>query len=140
MVPPGEFSAGDGRAYIDQLLDQGLIQPDTVVVVLIGPKAYSSKKLDWEIAAALEKKGSHPTGLVPIRCPNHEDHGKQSVNPRRIPFRIADNLKSGFLKLYDWTENTRELENRLHAAMKDARVRSHQVKNSRPLMQRDMFL
>lgn len=139
MVRPAQIQAETGQSYIDDLAAKGFLTPETVMVVLLGPKTYSSRKVDWEIAAALNKIGSRPAGLVAMRLPNHQDHGKSSVNPSRIPSRIADNLKSGYIKLYDWTESQRELENRLFSALKDARQRAHLIKNSRALMERDMF-
>ncbi len=140
MISPGDIDTSDGNTFIQWLHQKDFINSDTVVIVLMGPKAFSSKKLDWEIAAALEKKGARPGGVVPIRLPNHQDHRQKSVNPKRIPVRVADNLKSGYLKLYDWTESRGELEKWIYAAHKDARNRGHLVKNSRTLMERDMFL
>lgn len=129
----------DGSFYARELRDKGYLTGDTVVLVLIGPRTFSSKKVDWEVAAALDDGGTRPAGVLAVRLPTHEDYQKRSVNPRRIPHRIADNLRSGFLKLYDWTESERELDGRLFAALKDARGRAHLVKNSRELMQRDIF-
>ncbi|HKI97518.1 MAG TPA: TIR domain-containing protein [bacterium] len=129
----------EGAFYGRELRDKGYLTDETVVVVLIGPKAYSSKKVDWEIAAALDNGRVRPAGVLAVRVPTHEDYQKPSVNPRRIPIRIADNLKSGYLRLYDWTESERELESRLYAALKDARGRANLIKNSRSLMERDMF-
>ena len=75
-----------------------------------------------------------------MRLPNHEDHGKKTVSPKRFPIRIVDNLHSGFLKLYDWTESSKELQSRLYAAEKDSRTKPNKADNSRSLMKRDMFL
>ena len=140
LVAPGDVRTAEGETYIGFLNDQGLLHKETVMVVLLGPKAFASKKLDWEIAAALNKKAGRPTGIVAVRLPNHEDHGKKTVSPKRLPVRIADNLHSGHLKLYDWTESPRELESRLYAADKNARANAGKVDNKRKLMTRDMFL
>ncbi len=129
-----------GEVYVKQLIESGVLNNETVMVVLIGPKAYASKKLDWEIAAGLDKKDGRPSGIVPIRLPNHADHGKQKVSPKRFPVRLVDNLHSGYLKLYDWTESPQELQSRLYAAEKDSRTKANKVDNSRALMKRDMFL
>lgn len=129
----------DGGLYAHELRDKGYLTPETVLLVLIGPRTYSSRKVDWEVAAALHDGDTRPAGILAVRLPTHEDYRKGKVNARRIPHRIADNLRSGFLKLYDWTESDRELENRLYAALKDARGRAHLVQNSRALMERDLF-
>lgn len=140
LVAPGDSEMLDGPTYVQRLSQSSLMSADTVMVVLLGPKAFASKKLDWEIAAALTVKGSRPTGIVPIRLPNHEDHGRKTVNAKRLPIRIVDNLQSGFLKLYDWTESSKELESRLYAAEKDSRKLAPKIKNQRALMTRDMIL
>jgi Thoeris protein ThsB, TIR-like domain len=139
FVRPDAVPTADGAEYGRELREKGYLTTETVVVVLIGPKSYSSRKVDWEVAAALDNGDARPAGLLAVRLPSHEDYQKTSVNPRRIPIRVADNLKSGYIRLYDWTESYRELESRLYAALKDARSRSHLIKNSRTLMERDMF-
>lgn len=140
QISPMELQTETGEDYVERLTTSGMLNRETVMVVLIGPKAFASKKLDWEISAALKKKGGRPTGLVPVRLPNHEDHGKKTVSPKRFPIRIVDNLHSGFLKLYDWTESSKELQSRLYAAEKDSRTKPNKADNSRSLMKRDMFL
>lgn len=138
-VRPAALPSDDGTFYIRELHNKGYLTTDTVMLVLIGPKTYSSKKVDWEVAAALEHRDNLTVGLVAVRLPTHPDFQKAMVDPRRIPRRIADNLKSGYIKIYDWTESERELESRLYSALKDARGRAHLIKNARSLMARDMF-
>jgi Thoeris protein ThsB, TIR-like domain len=129
----------EGALYGRELREKGYLTTETVVVVLIGPKTFSSKKVDWEVAAALDNGNARPAGVLAVRLPTHEDYQKSSVNPRRIPHRVADNLKSGYLRLYDWTESERELETRLFAALKNARGRAELIRNTRELMERDVF-
>ena len=140
QVSPLDAQGATGEDYVEKLTSSGMLTRETVMVVLIGPKAFASKKLDWEISAALKKKGGRPTGIVPVRLPNHEDHRKKTVSPKRFPIRIVDNLHSGFLKLYDWTESPQELQTRLFAAEKDSRTKPNKADNSRSLMKQDMFL
>lgn len=138
-LPAGEIAAQDGDDYIHQIKARGYIDDNTVMVVLVGPRTYSRSHVDWEIAAALELKGSRPTPLVAIRLPTHPDHGKKSVNPNRIPFRLADNLRSGFLNLHDWSESEQELHSRIMGARKDVLERAHLVQNSRQPLNRDLL-
>ena len=138
-VRPMQVPTEDGAEYGRLLREKGYMDEETVVVVLIGPRTFSSRKVDWEIASAFDNAGGRPCGLLAVRLPNHEDYQKPSVNPRRIPQRLADNLKSGYLKLYDWTESLQELQTRLYAALKDARTGAAKVKNARALMERDML-
>lgn len=138
-VRPLDVPPTDGASYGRQLREKGYLSAETVTIVLVGPKAYSSKKVDWEIAASLEAQGGRPAGLLAVRLPTHQDYQRNTVNPRRIPQRLADNLRSGYIRIYDWTESEHELETRLYAALKDARGRMHLIKNTRTLMERDMF-
>ncbi len=139
FVRPAAVPEEGGQFYGRELHEKGYLTLETVVLVLIGPRTYSSKKVDWEVAAALDNGSARPAGLMAMRLPTHEDYQKPSVNPRRIPQRIADNLKSGYIKLYDWTESHRELESRLFGALRDAKGRAHLIMNSRELLERDMF-
>ena len=139
FVRPDAVPDEGGEFYGRELHDKGYLTPETVALVLIGPKTYSSKKVDWEVAAALDNGGTRPAGLIAVRLPSHEDYQKTSVNPRRIPQRIADNLRSGYIKIFDWTESHRELESRLYGALRDAKSRAHLIQNTRDLLERDMF-
>jgi hypothetical protein len=132
-VPPG-----GGAAYARELRDMGYLDAETVVLVLIGPHTHASSKVDWEVAAALDGDGPARAGLVALRLPTHEDFRKPSVNPRRIPQRVADNLRSGYLNLHDWTESEPELTSRLEAALRDARGKATLAKNERALLPRDL--
>ena len=138
-VRPTQVPTDDGAEYGRLLHEKGYMDAETVVIVLIGPRTFASRKVDWEIAAALNGAGGRPSGIIAVRLPNHEDYQKPSVNPRRIPQRLADNLKSGYLKLYDWTESLQELQTRLYAALKETRAGTAKLKNDRTLMERDVL-
>lgn len=139
-VRPSQVPTEDGAEYGRLLREKGYLDAETVVMVLIGPKTFSSRKVDWEIAAAFGTGDSRPSGVLAVRLPNHEDYKKPSVNPRRIPQRLADNLRTGYLKLYDWTESLQELNTRLYAALKEVRTGAAKLKNDRPLMAKDMLV
>lgn len=139
FVNPVDVPPGGGAIYARELWDKGYLNAETVTIVLIGPKTFASSKVDWEVAASLQSDGRRPAGVLAVRLPSHEDYRKSAVNPRRIPQRVADNLRSGYLRIYDWTESESELETRLYAALKDARGRAHLIKNARSLLERDMF-
>lgn len=125
--------------FKSRLVSAGYLDQETVVVVLVGPKTYARRQVDWEIAAALELLESRHPGLLAIRLPTHPDHGKQTVNPRRVPQRLVDNLKSGYVRLHDWTESARDLEVRLHEALQNARYNAYMIDNRRSPMARDML-
>jgi len=139
LVQPGQLKPGDGAGYVKRLIDQQVLTPEDVVVVLLGPKTYSISKVDWDIAAALERKGMRPSGLLAIRLPTHEDHGKKTINPKRLPARLVDNIKSGYVKIYDWSETDTTMQTRYYQALKDTREKRTFIKNNRKLMEQDMF-
>ncbi len=138
-VRPADMPAQGGAFYASELISKGYITPDTVTVVLIGPRTFSSAKVDWEISAALGDGKGKVGGLLAVRLPNHPDYQKPAVNPKRLPVRIADNLKSGFLRLHDWTESEHELESRLYSANRDARTIQQKINNERALLARDIL-
>ena len=136
---PQDFQAQTGEEYITYLVENGILTVEDVVVVLVGPRTYSMRKVDWDISAALTKKGMRPSGLIAMRLPTHDDHGKNTINPRRVPTRLVENIKSGYVKIQDWVESEQEMQSRYYQALKDAREKAAKIKNNRPLMAQDMF-
>ena len=65
QISPMDLQAETGEDYVERLTTSGMLNRETVMVVLIGPKAFASKKLDWEISAALKKKGRAAHGTRP---------------------------------------------------------------------------
>ena len=139
MVSPVVEAAGFDsiQDYYHWLLDIGLTQ-DVTVCVLLGPKTHARRRVDWDIAAALELLESRHPGLLAVRVPTHPDHGRSMANPRLLPPRLVDNLKSGYVKLYDWTEDAAEMARRLHDAQQNARHNAYMIVNKRPPMERDL--
>ena len=81
------------------------ISEATVAVVLIGPRTWQRKFVDWEIGAALRDTDmNRRCGLIGILLPTHPDFGKPTYNPSLIPPRLADNCSSDnpFAKIVDW--------------------------------------
>jgi hypothetical protein len=103
-----------------------------VVVVLVGPRTYCRKHVDWEIAAGLNKKVGGYSGLLGIWLPNHPDYGAgKSWSSTNTPPRLADNIRSGYASAYDWTNDVETVRKRVQSAF-DARVsKADQIDNSR---------
>lgn len=138
-VQPGDLGAHEADGYIDHLVQDGWMEPEDVMIVLLGPRTYSLRKVDWDVAAALRPKPLRASGLLVMRLPTHEDHGKSTINPRRAPGRIVDNIQSGYINVFDWIESEQDLQTRLYGALKNARENSRLVRNDRALMEKDMF-
>jgi hypothetical protein len=103
-VSAGEIDDDNSTNYIKRLIQLDYITNASVVVVLIGPRTYCRKHIDWEIAAGLNKKVGDYSGLLGICLPNRTDFG--AGNPLDVdstPPRLVDNLRSGYAQAYDWT-------------------------------------
>ncbi len=81
------------------------IRSATVTIVLIGPRTWQRKHVDWEIGSSLRAtKRNSRCGLLGILLPNHPDHGKKKFSPRPIPPRLADNGQGNnpYALVYHW--------------------------------------
>lgn len=101
-VKPGDISSNNSDDYIKRLIQEGYISDSSVVLVLIGPKTYCRKHVDWEISAGLNKKVGGYSGLVGILLPEYHLSSDNEYSYDNIPYRLADNIKSGFSEMYVW--------------------------------------
>ncbi len=101
-VEPGDIESDLSDEYIKRLIQEGYLTDSSVVVVLVGPKTYCRKHVDWEIAAGLNKKVGGHSGLVGILLPEFplSSHNRYSYND--LPARLADNVKSDYSEIYTW--------------------------------------
>ena len=82
----------------------------TVTVVLIGPRTWQRKYVDWEIGATLRDTDKNPRcGLIGILLPTHPNFQQREFSPRLIPPRLSDNCggSDAFAKIYDWQGRNR---------------------------------
>lgn len=137
-VADGDIDAENSTSYIKQLIQRNFLSDTTVMVVLIGKNTLCRKHVDWEISGALNLKvGDHYSGLIGILLPTHPDFGKAKYDPSTIPPRLADNAKSGYAKIYDWTLNRRTVQSWLEDAYAGRSDRSVHRVNSRAQMQKN---
>jgi hypothetical protein len=153
-VEPGDIDADVSTEYIKRLIQKNYIEDTSVLVVLVGPKTYGRKHVDWEISAALNKKvGGGYSGLLGLCLPTHPDFGKKYINPPAIdlilslpthpdygkdkynadvvPQRLVDNLKSGYAKFYDWTEEEAKIKKWIEEAFQARINKAGKIDNSR---------
>ena len=77
----------------------------TVTVVLIGPRTWQRKFVDWEIGATLrDTRMNRRCGLLGILLPCHPGHRQPERNPHLVPPRLADNCGGDdpFAQICDW--------------------------------------
>ena len=90
---------------IRQKIRDEYIRDATVAIVLIGPKTWQRKHVDWEIGSSIRNTRRNPRcGLLGIILPNHPDYQKKERKPRLMPPRLADNAKGDdpYALVYDW--------------------------------------
>lgn len=105
-VEYGDIYSNNSDQYIKQLIQKEYLSDTTVLVVLIGPKTKCRMHVDWEISGALNLKvGDSNAGLLGILLPSHPDYGTGKVTFNLIPARLADNFKSGYAIIRDWTDD-----------------------------------
>lgn len=126
MIYKGRFVIGMRNRIVDRSVDTGsiddtnlkvetirnkirdeYIRDATVTVVLIGPCTWQRKHVDWEIGGSLRStKRNRRCGLVGILLPNHPDFGKRRRNLKRVPPRLADNVRGDdpYARIYDWPD------------------------------------
>ena len=81
-------------ATVRQKIRDEYIRDATVAVVLIGPRTWQRKHVDWEIGSGIRKTKKNPRcGLLGILLPNHPSHNKKR-NLDLMPPRLADNCKA----------------------------------------------
>lgn len=104
-------SVGDGDIdntiktdTIRQRIRDDFIRDASVTVVLIGPRTWQRKHVDWEIGSSLrDTRRNDRCGLLGITLPNHTCFNR-APNHRLIPPRLADNCEGSdpFARVYDW--------------------------------------
>lgn len=91
-------------ATVRQKIRDEYIRDSTVTIILIGPRTWQRKHVDWEIGSSIRKtKKNSRCGLLDILLPNHPNHGNRR-NSRLLPPRLADNCKGEdpYTLIYDW--------------------------------------
>ena len=99
--------AGLKTATVRQKIRDEYIRDATVSIVLIGPRTWQRKHVDWEIGSSIRRtKRNSRCGLLGILLPNHPNYGKRR-NSRLFPPRLADNAKGEdpYALIYDWSNS-----------------------------------
>lgn len=133
-VKKDEISPDLSTEYIKRLIQEDKITGTSVIVVLIGPKTYCRKHVDWEISAALNRKVGGYSGLMGILLPEYPLAYKNEYSSEDIPSRLADNVKSGYAKLYTWEwvcASEQRIRSKIDEAFQSKNINSNKINNSR---------
>ncbi len=89
---------------VRQKIRDDYIRDATVTIVLIGPRTWQRKHVDWEIGSSLRDTKRNPRcGMLGILLPNHPSYGRKR-NLHLVPPRLADNSvgEDPYTLIYDW--------------------------------------
>lgn len=136
-VEKDEIDSDNSDEYIKQLIQKEYLKDTTVLVVLVGPNTKHRKHVDWEISGAISLKVGDNSGLLGIILPSHPDFGKEKVNYENLPVRLAANAKSGYARIYDWTEDRTLMQKYIHDAFERRKEVDKRITTSIPQMKED---
>ena len=131
-VEPGDIDKDNSDEYIKQLIQKDYISGVSVLIVLLGPKTWGRKHVDWEISAALNKKVGGYSGLLGLCLPSHPAYKQKTFKFAYVPPRLVDNINSGYAVIYDWTEIETTMKSWVEQAFKDRVYKTDKIDNSRP--------
>ena len=123
-VSPGDIH--DESLPLDEIrrrIRDDHIADAVVTVVLIGPRTWQRKHVDWEISASIiDRRNNERCGLLGFLLPTHPDYRQRPDhrNPHLIPQRLARNIvgDNPFAIVYDWPQNglSRKVLPKIHKA------------------------
>jgi hypothetical protein len=137
-VGDGDINSDVSDEYIKQLIQKGFLSDTTVLVVLIGTKTKCRMHVDWEISGALNLKiGESYAGLLGLLLPDHPDYASKKAKYDLMPSRLADNFKSGYAVIRDYTTDRKKIQEYIELAFMHRTNKSDKRDNSRIQMKKD---
>ena len=116
-VGDGDITGDNSDDYTKKLIQDGYLSDTTVLVVLVGAKTKCRKHVDWEISGALDLKvGESYAGLFGILLPTHQDFEKPKYFYNNVPKRLAENIKTGYARMINWTSDKKFLQSTIESA------------------------
>lgn len=116
-VQMGDIDEDIDDERIRQIIRDDYLRDSTVTVVLIGSETWKRKHVDWEIGSSLRStKLSSRSGLLGILLPSHSDYNKDEISACKIPPRLYDNHKCGFVKVHMWEDDPNSIKRWIHEA------------------------
>ena len=131
----GEYNSENSDEYIKRLIREDKITDSSVVVVLVGPNTKNRKHVDWEIYAGLRDSVNSCSGLVGILLPTFSVGYDYTYNLSDLPARLADNVQSGFAKVYTWDYSIKNFSSIINEAYQNKTLLYYKKTNHRLQMQ-----
>lgn len=137
-VETGDISTDVSTEYIKQLIHKGFLYDTTVLIVLIGNNTKCRKHVDWELSGALNRKvGGTYAGLLGLILPNHPDFDTTKATYDLMPARLADNFKTDYAVIRDYTTERKNLQEYIELAYKKRTTCADARTNSRIQMKKN---
>ena len=140
-VDPGDIDSDLSDEYIKRLIQEGYLSDSSVVLILVGPKTYCRKHVDWEISAGLNKKVGGYSGLIGILLPEFPLSSDNKYSYSDTPPRLADNIKSDYAEIYIWDyacKNDATIMSVIQTAFDNKTSKADKIDNSRKQYTRDI--
>lgn len=119
---------------IFQIIRDEYLRDSTVTVVLVGEHTWQRKFVDWEIGSSIRHtQYNSRSGLLGILLPTYP---RPPGNPNEyyihtIPPRLHDNIKCGYAKIYDWSDDPYIVKSWIHDAFEQRKSKEILPNNSR---------
>lgn len=116
-VNDGDIDPNLPAERIWQIIRDEYLQDSTVTVVLIGNHTWQRKHVDWEIYSSIRNsKVNQRSGMIGILLPTYTRPSPGHYYNHTIPPRLYDNLQTGFVDIYGWSNDPSVIERRIHEA------------------------
>lgn len=116
-VQIGEIAPNLATETVRQKIRDEYLRDSTVTVVLIGAQTWQRKHVDWEIGSSIRNTAFNPrSGLLGIILPTYPRNDPTKYDPYTIPPRLYDNIRGGFAKIYNWSNDPTSVQAWIHEA------------------------
>lgn len=116
-IHDGDIDPNLKTETIRQKIRDEYLKESTVTVVLIGQETWKRKHVDWEIGSSIRKSKSNlRSGLIEILLPSYTRPEPGKYSHCTISPRLYDNVECGFAKIYNWSNDSREIKSWIHNA------------------------
>lgn len=102
--------------------------------MLVGKNTKTRKHIDWEIYAGLRGSINGNSGLIGILLPEMQ-RSNNTYSYNDIPARLADNIKSGYSKMYNWDDAMKNFNSIIDEAFENRKKLKNNIDNTRKQMQ-----
>lgn len=136
-VVNGEYNPDNSDEYIKRLIREDKISDSSVVIVLVGQNTKHRKHVDWEMYAGLRDSVNGCSGLAGIMLPEVKPAPDGGYYYADMPARLADNVKSGFAEIYNWSYAVKHFDEIVETAFKNRKSKHDLKNNSRQQMYRN---